>query len=88
MMSWEVVSRLPVFFYHTVNESDIYLSLALQVGLAECLYHLHIQGFGGQMIGHMVSHVDHSDEGSLEFPNPEVFQQPAVTRLIHIHPHK
>lgn len=40
------------------------------------------------MVGHMVRHVDQPDQGGLKPPNPEVFHQPAVARLVHVHPHK
>lgn len=66
----------------------IYLGLALQVGLAELFYRPRIQRLRGQVVGHMVCHVDQPDEGSLEPPNPEVFHQPAVARLVHVHKHK
>lgn len=66
----------------------IYLGLALQVGLAESFYRPRIQRLRGQVVGHMVCHVDQPDEGSLEHPNPEVFHQPAVARLLHVHKHK
>lgn len=64
------------------------LGLALQVGLAECFYGVHIQRVGGQVIGHVVRQVDQPDQRSLEAPNPEVLHHPAVPRLVHVHPHK
>lgn len=74
--------------WQTLNGGKCYLSLAVEVGLAECFDGLNIQSFRGQVIRHMVCQVDDSDQRSLERPNPEVLHQPAVTRLIHVHPHK
>lgn len=71
-----------------VTECECYLSFALQIGLAECFYCRHIQNVRWQVIGHMICQVDHSNEGCLKIPNPEVLHQPAITGFIHVHPNK
>lgn len=72
----------------SIGGRGFYLGTALQVRLAESFYRGRVQRLRGQVVGHVVRHVDQPDEGGLEPPNPEVFHQAAVARLVHVHPHK
>lgn len=73
---------------YRVGVNLIYLSISLYVGLAELAYGFCVQGFGGQVVGHMICQVDQSDERSLKVTNPKVLHKSAVTQFIHIHQHK